>query len=465
MAKMIPKEALDYIKNKKLKFGFSYKDVWREEHATAFTVAKAMQLDVLSDLHNAVTDAMEKGQSFESFKKNIKPLLRKKGWSGEERWWGKKEVFDPHTKKMVTAQLGSDRRLKTIYNVNMRSAYQKGQYDRAMKSDLHPYFVYLLGPSKEHREEHVKWRGLILPKDDPWWDAHFPPNGWGCKCYTRAVSEARKKQYEENGIPSAPRLDGSGGKNVPARTQAPPDRMRYFYNDRKRCLEAVPGGVDPAFAWNPGKAARNAGAQAALQKAQERYAQAVQNVTPVIADRQRTAELQHSSNSFFKKLERENPAAFEDMSFYSGGGGPEINTAVYTTDWENGPHAELIRSLDDTISKSPALDAETWFFKGDEAAHWNKAILGKSMRQKGFISTSALKSRAESYITEGAKAEPFMVVIRAPEGTKGLYIGSNTAYDKSGPFKKNEYEYLLPRNTKFHVLEKSESHIVVEVVP
>ena len=45
--------------------------MWREEHAAAFTVAKAMQLDVLSDMHNAVAKAVEKGQSFESFKKNI----------------------------------------------------------------------------------------------------------------------------------------------------------------------------------------------------------------------------------------------------------------------------------------------------------------------------------------------------------------------------------------------------------
>jgi uncharacterized protein with gpF-like domain len=84
MASIIPQEALAYLKNKNLKAGFSYKDVWHEEHATAFTVAKAMQLDVLSDLHTAVVDAMEKGRSFESLKKNIKPLLQQKGW------WGKK---------------------------------------------------------------------------------------------------------------------------------------------------------------------------------------------------------------------------------------------------------------------------------------------------------------------------------------------------------------------------------------
>jgi uncharacterized protein with gpF-like domain len=259
MAGIIPQAALDYLKNKNLKVGFSYKDIWNEEHATAFTVAKAMQLDVLSDLLTAVVDAMEKGQSFESFKKNIKPLLQQKGW------WGKKEMADPLTGQTVNAQLGSDRRLKTIYRVNMRSAYQKGQYDRTMASDLHPYFMYRTGPSVRHREEHQSWDGLILPKDDPWWDSHFPPRGWGCKCYTRAVTEARKKQYEENGIPTAPRLDGTGGGNVPAKTKAPPVKYKTYFNERKGTVEQVPEGVDPAFNWNQGKA----GNKTVLQKLEE----------------------------------------------------------------------------------------------------------------------------------------------------------------------------------------------------
>jgi hypothetical protein len=191
---------------------------------------------------------MEKGQSFESFKKNIKPVLQQKGW------WGKKETTDPLTGETVNAQLGSDRR---IYRVNMRSAYQKGQYERTMASDLHPYLMYRIGSSVHHREEHVSWDGLILPKDDPWWDSHFPPNGWGCKCYTRAITEARKKQYEENGIPTAPRLDGSGGGNVPAKTQAPPVTYKTYFNERKGTIEQVPEGIDPAFNWNQGKMERS----------------------------------------------------------------------------------------------------------------------------------------------------------------------------------------------------------------
>jgi hypothetical protein len=265
MAEIVPKEALAYLKNKTLKPAFSYKDVWHEEHATAFTVAKAMQLDVLSDLHTAVVEAMEKGQSFESFKINIKPVLQQKGW------WGKKEMTDPLTGKTVNAQLGSDRRLQTIYRVNMRSAFQKGQYERTMASDLHPYFMYRIGPSVHHRAEHISWDGLILPKDDPWWDSHFPPNGWGCKCYTSAVTEARKKLYEENGIPTAPRLDGTGGGNVPAKTQAPPVKYKTYFNERKGTMEQVPEGVDPAFNWNPGKTGRSVTAYENLvQKTQEK---------------------------------------------------------------------------------------------------------------------------------------------------------------------------------------------------
>ncbi|MDR1252462.1 MAG: hypothetical protein LBK62_09885 [Treponema sp.] len=265
MAGIVPKEALAYLKNKNLHPAFSYKDVWHEEHAAAFTVAKAMQLDVLSDLHTAVVDAMEQGQSFESFKKNIKPLLQQKGW------WGKKEMTDPLTGQTVSAQLGSGRRLKTIYQVNMRSAYQKGQYDRTMASDLHPYLMYRIGNSVHHREEHVSWDGLILPKDDPWWDSHFPPNGWGCKCYTRAVSEARKKLYEANGIPAAPRLDGTGGGTIPAKTQAPPVKYKTYFNERKGTFERVPEGVNPAFNWNQGKASRTEAAEWKMEQSKRDY--------------------------------------------------------------------------------------------------------------------------------------------------------------------------------------------------
>lgn len=129
-------------------------------------------------------------------------------------------MTDPLTGRDVDAQLGSDRRLRTIYNVNLRSAYQKAQYERTMSSELHPYLMYRVGNSQKHREQHLSWDDLILPKDDPFWNNHFPPNGYGCKCFTRAVTEARKQRYEREGINVPPATDGSGGGTLRIKTEA-----------------------------------------------------------------------------------------------------------------------------------------------------------------------------------------------------------------------------------------------------
>ncbi len=49
-----PKEAMDWFSSKGMKPSFDYTDVWREEHATAFTVAKATKMDILSDIRGEV---------------------------------------------------------------------------------------------------------------------------------------------------------------------------------------------------------------------------------------------------------------------------------------------------------------------------------------------------------------------------------------------------------------------------
>ena len=241
--KLIPQQALDYLKKKKLHPAFSYKDVWNEEHATAFTVAKAMQLDVLSDIKNALEKAVENGITFEQFKKDLKPSLMQKGW------WGKRKMTDPLTGETVNAQLGSDRRLKTIYSTNLRSAYQKGQYDRTMESDAHPYLMYRVGASVHHREQHLKWNNLILPKDDHLWNSIFPPNGYGCKCYTVAVTETRKQRYERNGVPVY-NPDTQKTVRLPVQTTAPKPNYQNYFNERKGTLERIPQGITPGFNWN-----------------------------------------------------------------------------------------------------------------------------------------------------------------------------------------------------------------------
>jgi hypothetical protein len=165
-------------------------------------------------------------------------------------------MIDPVTGKTVNAQLGSDRRLKTIYDTNLRSAYQEGRWERSQASTSHPYLMYRVGNSQHHRQEHLAWDGLILPKDDPWWNSHYPPNGWGCKCWTMAVSEARKQRLERTGITVPPSVDGTPGYTAPVQTKAPPTRYKTWLDNRTGRVEKIPAGISPGFNWNPGRMGR-----------------------------------------------------------------------------------------------------------------------------------------------------------------------------------------------------------------
>ena len=170
----VPKEALQYFDAKDLRVGFDHRDVAGMEHAYGLTVAKVVQLDILEDIGKALREHLAGGGTLSTFEKQLTPILQAKGW------WGRKRVIDPKTGKEVEAQLGSPRRLKTIFRSNMRAARAAGQWARIQRTTrTHPFLLYRLGPSRDHRDEHVAWNGTLLRADDPWWHDHFPPNGWG----------------------------------------------------------------------------------------------------------------------------------------------------------------------------------------------------------------------------------------------------------------------------------------------
>lgn len=224
-----PPEASRYLAHKRLRPSFSWRDVEPEEHAVAFAVAKATQLDVLATIRDEVQRAIDKGVPFAQFQKELRPRLEAQGW------WGKSEMVDPATGQPRQVRLGSPRRLKTIYEANVRSARAAGQWERIQRTKRAlPYLQYNLGPSIEHRPEHEARAGLVLPVDDPSWDTWYPPNGWGCKCWVRALTRA---EGEDLGVAEA----------------APESPAREVRNKRTGVVSRVPVGIDPGWERNPGK--------------------------------------------------------------------------------------------------------------------------------------------------------------------------------------------------------------------
>lgn len=43
------------------------------------------------------------------------------------------------------------------------------------------------------RPDHQALHGLTLPKDDPFWQQWFPPNGWNCKCRIQVMKRKPKR--------------------------------------------------------------------------------------------------------------------------------------------------------------------------------------------------------------------------------------------------------------------------------
>lgn len=226
-----PKEALDFFRAKGYATGFNWQDVWQKEHDGAFTVAKMMDVDLLRDVRVAVDKAISQGQTLAQFREELEPRLVQAGW------WGKAEMLDPLTGESKVVQLGSPRRLRTIFQTNMQASYSAGHWQQIQETKAEaPFLMYDAVDDDQTRDEHRAWDGTVLRADDPWWSTHMPPNGWNCRCGVIQLSaeEARARGFD-------------------VATQAPPSPTREYVNPRTGEVSQVPEGIDPGWAYNPGE--------------------------------------------------------------------------------------------------------------------------------------------------------------------------------------------------------------------
>lgn len=243
-----PEEAIAFFKAKGLEIAFDWRDVWQEEHAKAFTVAKAMSRDLLEDIREAVERAIEDGSTLQQFQAELRPKLQRRGW------WGTKLMVDPADPEGVAkpVRLGSPHRLRTIYQTNLRTAYMAGRWQRYQRTKrLFPYLRYVSVMDGRERPEHGAWHDTILPIDDPWWDTHFPPCGWNCRCDAQPLNR---------------RMLDRRGWNVTEAQDVPRFPVKDYVNKRTGEITRIEQGIDPGFSYNVGKAALDGLTPAPRQK-------------------------------------------------------------------------------------------------------------------------------------------------------------------------------------------------------
>lgn len=222
-----------FLQRRLLQLSFSWQDVWQEEHTQAFTVSRLAETDLLDFMRVELDKAIKVGTSLKDWSDTVQTRLEQAGW------WGKKEVTDPTTGDTVTTTFNPTR-LRLIFEVNTRQAYAAGRWQSIERSKKRiPFVIYRTMHDEHVRTSHRPWDGVVLPVDDPWWDTHYPPCGWRCRCHAYAIDERGIEKLIKAGIK--------------IKREAPPTEWVEFTNKRTGEVSKVPRGVDPGFGYNPGK--------------------------------------------------------------------------------------------------------------------------------------------------------------------------------------------------------------------
>lgn len=172
------KEALDYFKQKINLPTKRWNDLEGAMHTRAFVVAGAMRKDILLDFRKAVEAAIENGESLQDFRDRFYDIASK--------WRESDPSFD---EKMQKPKYGAWRS-KVIYQTNILTSAAAAQERQARSMPdvfTHAKYVCMMMPTS--REQHKAWNGTVLPLNDPWWETHSPPNGFGCLCEKEFISK------------------------------------------------------------------------------------------------------------------------------------------------------------------------------------------------------------------------------------------------------------------------------------
>ena len=219
------KEAIDFFRQKARVPTSDWTGVWRTAHSHSFMVAGATSDALLGDFQKAIQKALDKGTTLAEFRKDFDGIVERHGWAynGTPSW-----------------------RSRIIYETNLSTAYSAGRYAQMTEPGalaVYPYWQYVHSGSRHPRPQHLAWNGLTLRADDPFWAAHYPPNGWRCGCRVKPVSDRGLRRM---------------GKTAP--DASPPTATRPWRNPHTGEVHQVPVGIDPGFDYNPGMAWKQGGA-------------------------------------------------------------------------------------------------------------------------------------------------------------------------------------------------------------
>lgn len=233
-------EAVDFIKSKPVVSRAVFDQLLPELKARAFTVAGIEQASTLQAVRDMIAD-LPRGGDWDTIKREIAAQVSP-------------FIVDPDADPEVQAQQeqAGERRAELLLRLHGFQAYSAAAY-RALDAnrDVFPYWQYKSMGDGKVRHTHRALHDVTLPADDPFWQGHYPPWEWGCRCQVvglmkedvddiRAADESKPVEKRRIIEGEARRQLVENGRLVRGPSE--------IYDVRT----PVQRGAKGAFAWSPG---------------------------------------------------------------------------------------------------------------------------------------------------------------------------------------------------------------------
>ena len=173
----------------------------------AFRVAGLAQLDLVTQVWEALDRAIAQGESLDSFRAAVGDKLAS-AWGRDMPW-----------------------RVETIFRTNAQTVYSDARWEQqqhpAVKA-ARPYKRFDAVMDDRTTDICAAFDGTVLPEDDPFWSRSLPPLHFGCRSHVVTLSEreARAEGIDDEPPPGTP-MDGFGQAPELREYPAEPDLTGY----------------------------------------------------------------------------------------------------------------------------------------------------------------------------------------------------------------------------------------------
>lgn len=170
-------EAVDFIKSKPVLAQRVFAKLLPELKARAFTISGIECFDTIANVRQMLSELPAGGdwdKQKEQIVAEISPHL----------------VTSDDPEERAKQEYGAERRAELLLRTHGFQAYNAAAYrEMDEQRDLFPFWQYQSLGDGRVRESHAALDGIVLPAGSSFWQTHFPPWEWGCRCQVIPLSE------------------------------------------------------------------------------------------------------------------------------------------------------------------------------------------------------------------------------------------------------------------------------------